>query len=36
MFHGTEFDAMLQTNSEGFNLNFLDPINLKVSMFVNM
>lgn len=36
MFHGMEFDAMLQTNSEEFNLSFLDPINLEVSVFVNM
>lgn len=36
MFHGMEFYAMLQTNSEEFNLDFLDPINLKVYVFMNM
>jgi hypothetical protein len=36
MFYGMEFDAMLPTNSEEFNLDFLDPVNLKVHVFVNM
>jgi len=36
MFRGIEFGAMLHTDSEEFNFDFLDPVNLKGYIFVNM